>query len=405
MSEEDLKVLPGAGRLESGRIHSIDMLRGLVIVLMALDHARLGFGFTSFSPSDITMSTVGFFFTRWITHFCAPVFVLLAGTGTYLYGRKINDSGRLSLFLLTRGLWLIFLELTWVNIAFNAGLPWVTGGFFIQVIWVLGVSMIVLAALIHMPMPWIVGVSMVLIAGHNTLDGISIHDAGSLGKIWAFLHVRTLVNFTDPLSFRVFVSYPLIPWIGVMGLGYALGSWFLLDEKSRRKRLTIAGLALIAAFVVLRATNLYGDPSMWTVRREGFFYTMMSFINTTKYPPSLLFLLMTLGPSLLILVWFEHVGSWPRRVLLVFGRVPMFFYLLHIPLIVLASVAFWYLKFDLVIFFLSNWGKIPVEYEPNLAMVFVSWFLISLAMYPMCKAYGHYKFSPAGRARHWPKFL
>ncbi|GAG76279.1 unnamed protein product, partial [marine sediment metagenome] len=248
-------------------------------------------------------------------------------------------------------------------------------------------------------------ISVVMILGHNALDGISTRDAGALADLWAFLHVRTLVSFTEPLAFRIFVAYPLIPWIGVMGLGYALGTWMLLDEVTRRKKLTYLGLGLIVAFIVLRAANFYGDPTRWIVRREGFFHTIMSFINTTKYPPSLLFLLMTLGPALLVLAWFERVTGWPRRVLLVFGRVPMFFYLLHIPLIVLASVAFWYLKFDRVIFFLAGGFRIPPEYEPNLVMVYVSWLLVTLALYPACKYYGKYKFSRSGRARRWLRFL
>jgi len=394
-----------ADQLKSDRLQSIDMLRGLVIVLMALDHARLGFGYTSFYPTDITMSTTGFFFTRWITHFCAPVFVLLAGTGTYLYGQRINNTTRLSRFLLTRGLWLIFLEIVWINLWFNAALPWASGIVFVQVIWVLGVSMIVLAGLIHLPMGWIVGLSTVLIVGHNGLDGISTHEVGSFADLWAFLHLRTLVSFNVPVSFQVFVAYPLIPWIGVMGLGYALGTWMLLDEDSRRKRLMYTGLGLTAAFFLLRLINVYGDPVAWMVRREGFFSTILSFINTTKYPPSLLFLLMTLGPALLILAWFERLNGWTRRVMLVFGKVPMFFYLVHIPLIVLTSVGFWYLTFDRVIFFLAGGRNIPAEYEPSLVMVYVAWFLISLVLYPVCKFYGQYKFSVPGRRKRWLRYF
>lgn len=391
---------PGTARLDS-----IDMLRGLVIVLMAVDHARLAFGYTAFYPTDITMSTVGFFFTRWITHFCAPVFVLLAGTGTFLYGRRINDPGRLSRFLWTRGLWLVFLELTWVNIGFNAALPWQTGGVFVQVLWVLGVSMIVMAALIRLPMGWIVGISITMILGHNALDGITVNPSEPLSGLWAVLHVRSAVVLSVSPPLRVFVAYPLIPWIGVMGIGYALGTWMELDESARRKRLVWAGLLITAFFVVLRLTNSYGDPAWWMVRREGPFHTIMSFINTTKYPPSLLFLLMTLGPALLLLAWFEQVGGRVRSILLVFGRVPMFYYLLHIPLLVLTSVAFWYLKFDRVVFFMSSWGTVPVEYEPSLLRVYIAWFLISLALYPVCRWYGGYKFSAEGRARGWLKYL
>ena len=201
------------------RIESMDLLRGLVIVLMALDHARLAFGYTPFYPTDVSQTTPLWFFTRWVTHFCAPVFVLLAGTGAFLYGEKLSDRRALSRFLLIRGFWLILLEVVWVNIFFNAAPPLDDGFVFVQVIWVLGISMIVLAGLIHLPMPVIIFLSTAVIVGHNLLDGISVRDAGRLGPVWALLHERTLVYFGGVL--QVFVAYPLLPWPGVMGLGYA----------------------------------------------------------------------------------------------------------------------------------------------------------------------------------------
>jgi uncharacterized membrane protein len=398
-SPDDIAPDPELIEQQSERLHSIDMLRGLVIVLMALDHARLAYGYTPFYPTDLTLTTTGFFLTRWVTHFCAPVFVFLAGTGIYLRQQKSGDNGSLSKYLLTRGLWIIFLELAWVNIWFSTAPPWQTGGFFVQVLWVLGVSMIVMSVLIRLPVKWVLVISLILIFGHNAFDTFTIRDAGSWGDWWALLHVRSLITLSAEKSVTLFISYPLIPWIGVMGTGYALGAWMLLPGKDRRRKLLILGAALTLLFVVLRWSNVYGDPSEWMTRREGPGHTVLSFLNTTKYPPSLLFLLMTIGPSLMILAWFESWKGWARRGLEVYGRVPMFFYLIHLPVISITSVYYWSLNLRRGADFMAGVIKLPSGYEPDLALVYIAWIVISVALFPLCYYYGRLKFSSTGRLR------
>jgi uncharacterized membrane protein len=401
------------------RVDSIDLLRGIVMVLMMLDHTRdfVHNAVMQFDPLDPTRTNVALFFTRWITHFCAPVFVFLAGTASYLQFVRGKSKKELSRFLITRGLWLIVLEFTVVRLAvFFSFDPRFLG--FMQVIWVIGVSMIVLSALIHLPVRVIGLFGLVMIALHNLLDRIRVESwRGSdspvpslAAKLWIILHqpfeVFPVAGFPSPV---LFVAYPLIPWVGVMAAGYAFGSLYQKDAVSRRRVLTRIGSATIALFFIVRAVNLYGDPSQWSTQKN-FFFTVLSFLNTTKYPPSLLFLLMTLGPAMLALAWFESTDSLPgssnslwsrlRRAFVIFGRVPLFFYLLQWPtahgISVLLHLAFgkpvqWLFQTPL------DWQNIPQGIGFNLGVVYLSWIAGVLLLYPLCKWFAGVK----QRRRDW----
>ena len=340
--------LPDPKASNRGRIDSIDLLRGIVMVIMMLDHTRdfVHSGSFLFDPTDLTKTTAAVFLTRWITHYCAPVFVFLAGTGAYLQYARGKSKRELSRFLITRGLWLIVLEFTVVRFGFYFHLDYRFLGV-LQVIWVLGVSMIVLAVLIHLPLRVIAGFGIVMIALHNLLDRLKVQGWDGPGnpvpgigaKLWMIAHEPfhgfPVAGFPSPI---VFVIYPLIPWIGVMAAGYAFGAIYQKDSVWRRRFLLLNGSAMIALFIVLRAFDVYGDPAKWS-QQKNVLFTVLSFVNTTKYPPSLLFLLMTLGPAIITLAWFESArmrttGSQSifnklRQALVTFGRVPLFFYILQ----------------------------------------------------------------------------
>ncbi|HXR15443.1 MAG TPA: heparan-alpha-glucosaminide N-acetyltransferase domain-containing protein, partial [Terriglobales bacterium] len=326
----------------SSRIISLDIMRGLVMVIMAIDHTRDFFTNVPFAPEDLAHTYYALFFTRWITHFCAPLFFFLAGTGAFFYGRRRTPQA-LTRFLWTRGLWLIFLEFTVVGTAWTFLIPW---GFF-GVIWCLGASMVLMAAIVRMPLRWIAAFSALFIVGHDLLDPIRPRQFGSLAWLWAILHVKAGVLL--PFGVRSFVLFPLIPWVAVMAAGYVFGSLYLLDQERRRKLIARIGLGLTVAFIVLRLTNLYGNPPAglggvsqgpWHIQ-PTLEKTIILFLDVEKYPPSLQFLLMTLGPSLLLLAWLDRkldqkggkqVISPALSPLLTFGRVPMFFYILHLYL-------------------------------------------------------------------------
>ena len=315
--------------VRSRRLDSIDIVRGIIMILMALDHVRDFFGVPGISPTDVTRATAALFLTRWITNLCAPGFFLLMGTGVYLSLQKRSRS-ELARFLITRGIWLIFLEvfvMRCLGLQFNFDYRMTM----LTVLWALGWAMIALAALLTLPTRWIGVIGIAMIAAHNLLDRIQSAD-----PLWRLIHAPGVVLAVP--GHIVFAAYPLVPWIGVTAVGFVLGQIYGWPEQKRKAWLTRAGSGLTFAFLVLRAINRYGDPQPWSVQ-ASLGHTVLSFLNTTKYPPSLLFLLMTLGPILLLLRLFE---GWTPRILRpvnVFGRVPMFYYLLHLPLIHLLAVA------------------------------------------------------------------
>jgi uncharacterized membrane protein len=369
------------------------------MIVMMLDHTRdfVHNAALQFDPSDLSRTNVALFFTRWVTHFCAPVFVFLAGTGAFLQLSRGKSKADLSRFLVTRGIWLIVLELTLVRLGITFSFDVRMLGF-LQVIWVIGVSMIVLAALIYLPVKVVGAFGVVMIAFHNLLDGFRVTGwrgpdtpvPGFGAKIWMLLHQAfepfPIVGFPSPV---LIVIYPLVPWIGVMAAGYAFGRLYELDAQRRRRLLLIIGGTATAFFVVLRAINVYGDPSEWSTQKDALF-TFLSFLNTTKYPPSLLFLLMTLGPSILALAAFE-TGTGRGRVrefFVTFGRVPLFFYLLQWPVAHLISVLL-HLAFGKPT---ARLFQTPIDWTGpvpnmgfNLAVVYVCWIAGVLLLYPACK--------------------
>lgn len=320
------------------RLLSIDALRGLVILFMLLDHVRETFLLHRqvSDPMSIDSTEPALFFSRTLAHLCAPVFVLLTGLSAWLYGQKYQGRRDVSAFLFKRGLFLVVLEFTLVNFAWTFQLP--PSVIYMQVIWAIGISMIALAALVWLPRAWLIGLALVIIAGHNLLDGLHVAAGSMLHVPWTILHERNWIEVSENLRLRT--TYPVLPWIGVIALGYGLGSWFAdaTLPAVRQRYLRVAGVGALVGFGLLRALNGYGEQP-WQVY-DSSVLTLMSFFNITKYPPSLLFLALTLGIGLLLLLAFERAGH--KRwigVLAVFGAAPMFFYLLHLYVLKILYVA------------------------------------------------------------------
>ncbi len=363
------------------RIESIDIVRGVVMILMALDHVRDFFGNSGLNPTDLATTTVPLFFTRWITHFCAPVFFLLTGTGAYLsLSRKTKRE--LSYFLFTRGLWLIFLELVplrCLGLQFNFDYH-VT---LVFVLWALGWAMIVLSALVYLPDSVVTALGVVMIVTHNLLD--SVHSGNPL---WTILHSQNVILATP--QHVVFVAYPLIPWVGVTAAGYGLGRIYGWATGRRKMFLARLSVGLIAAFFVLRGINGYGDPQRWAVQKSTAFI-VLSFLNTMKYPPSLLFLLMTLGPAMLCLWALEGRTPPVLPPVLIIGKVPMFYYVLHIPLIHVLAVLVCYVRYGQVhwMFESPSLRHFPITAPPgwgfSLPTIYLVWAVVVLALYPLCR--------------------
>jgi uncharacterized membrane protein len=381
-----------------GRVVSLDIMRGLVMVIMALDHTRDYFSNLPFEPEALAQTYYALFFTRWITHFCAPLFFFLAGTGSFFYGRRRTPQA-LSRFLWTRGLWLIFIEFTLVGTAWTFLFP---GGFF-GVIWALGACMVLMAVIVRLPMRWVGVFSGVLILGHDLLDPIRPEQFGSFAGLWTILHVKG--GLLLPFGIREFVLFPLVPWVGVMAVGYVFGSVYLLDAERRRTLIARIGLGLTVAFIVLRLTNFYGNPPAglsgvsqgpWHVQPTTE-KTVILFFDVEKYPPSLQFLLMTMGPSLLLLAWLDkrldqRDGSRISRALsplLTFGRVPMFFYVLHLYLIHSLAVLMAVLFHQPVIWLLHGaiFAGAPDNYGYSLPFVYLMWFTAVVILYFPCRWY------------------
>lgn len=402
--------LLGESLAPRARLHSVDLLRGLVMVIMALDHVRDFFHVyaKSFDPTDPSNTYTTLFFTRWITHYCAPTFVLLAGTGALLSTARGKTKPELARFLLTRGLWLILLELTLIRFGWFFNFDY--GVTIAQVIWAIGWSMIALGGLIFLPVRAIAFVGLLMIFAHNAFDGVQAQSLGQLRWLWVVLHESNVL--TPMPGVFMFVAYPLVPWIGVMAVGYALGEVLTLERERRRKILFRLGAACIVLFVALRALNLYGDPNPWAAQGRGAWFTFLSFLNTSKYPPSLLFLLMTLGPSILALALFDRgpvrAPGLLARPFIVFGRVPMFYYLLHVALIHIVAVFFAYAKYGRAEWLFLNWPPPgapqlePPGYGYRLWVVYVVWIGVVALLYPLCRWFAGVK---ARRRDAWLSYL
>ena len=374
----------------SPRLDSVDLLRGVVIMIMALDHVRDFFSAQIFiDPTDLEKTTPALFLTRWITHYCAPTFVFLAGTGAFLSGTRGKTKGQLSWFLLTRGLWLAFLEVTLIRASwiFNWHIYEHGAGVF----WPLGWGMVILAGLIYLPTPVITIFGLVMVAFHNLLDGLTAAQVGMPHLLWGILHSGKEGIIMQGADYKVTfqTGYCLIPWVGVMALGYSFGRLLLLEPSNRRKTIFSIGLLMTLGFIVLRLANVYGDASPW-VRQPTMVMTMMSFLNCSKYPPSLLYLLMTLGPALMALSLFDQVRARWVQPIITFGRVPLFFYLLHILLIHGGAVALDYYRFGWSPLATEGpWGFnekiVPLGYGVSLPMVYLIWISLLVILYFPCR--------------------
>jgi uncharacterized membrane protein len=380
------------------RVTAVDALRGFVMVLMPLDHTREFFTNWAGNPLDPQHTTFMLYLTRWMTHLCAPVFVFLAGTSIFLQQqRKTTD--KLSAHLLIRGLWLIVVELTLVQLVFNFYWQWNVQ--LLEVIWVIGASMTIMAALVHLSVRWNLMIGALLIFGHNALDGIMAASSGPLGWLWHLLHVPGSITGPPMRPPIIIVAYPLLPWAGVMAVGYAFGSVLL---KARNQRVSFelrAGAVMLAAFGLLRLSNVYGDPDKWTAQ-ANWWRTLLSFFNVQKYPPSLLVLLATLGISALVMAALESaearaVLKRTRSVLEVYGRVPFFYFLLHIALVHLLALTitaatggdwrWWLTEFP-------KGGVLaghPSGYGYGVGVVWCIWIVVVALCYPACKWYAGVK--------------
>ena len=390
------------------RIYSVDLLRGIVMMIMLLDHTRdfVHAGALASDPTDPATTTPAIFFTRWITHFCAPIFVFLSGVSIYLQRRNGKPNGELSWFLLTRGIWLVILEFTAIRFFVTFNLDYASFFGFAQVIWVIGVSMIVMAALVYLPV-WIVGIAGVLmIVLHNLLDPLTLPpqiafsgQADLAQSFWIILHQMGTVSFAGTTAAFI---YPLIPWAGVMMAGFALGMIFDSDSDLRTRLLWIGGCVATVLFFVIRGVNIYGDPVPWQSFETGV-QTVLSFFNVTKYPPSLLFLLMTLGPGLIVLALADRIEGqslW-QRICITFGRVPLFFYFLQWLWAHLAGLTLAYFGgVNTAYMFMDPFQagqNAPPGHGFSLPVVYSVWIVGLIAVYPLCSWWGRLK----ARKKHW----
>lgn len=386
--------LPQATVSTQARIASIDIMRGLVMVIMALDHTRDYFhtGGVAIDPTDLSTTSPLLFFTRIITHYCAPTFVFLSGMSAYISRQNKSDK-TLSLFLLTRGIWLIILEFTVVRLGITFNLYYDFTIF--QVIWVIGASMIVLSALVFLNPKVILIGGLIIIFGHNLFDLVPVEPESNAYFVWSLLRQSGVVNWGE--GNVIVLSYPLIPWLGIMMTGYGMGVIYSKNYSpvKRQNVLLYSGITAIALFILIRFINVYGDPAPWTAQKDNMF-TVMSFLKVTKYPPSLLYVLMTLGPVLVMMSWMDtlRTGSWePFRVI---GRVPLFYYILHFYFIHLFALLTFMIASgtpvgDINFHFSNGLGGIPTGFGFGLGWVYVAWISIVLFLYPLCKWYHQFK--------------
>lgn len=383
--------IPGAERPAGGvaptrpRIASVDLLRGLVMIVMALDHVRNYFATTAGPPEALADPGLALFLTRWITHFCAPVFVFLAGVSAWLY-RKNTGAGDAELrrFLISRGAWLVVAEFLLINPLWPL---WIDGYVVGQVIWAIGWSMVVLGLALPLGRRAIGMLGLLIVFGHNLLDGISAEAAGALSPLWMFLHEEGLVELAE--GWHLYIVYPVLPWIGVMMTGYAAG-WLLTDGRDWKRTAYLAGGSAVALFVLLRVTNLYGNPADFAAGAT-LAESIIHFLNVEKYPPSLQYLLMTLGPALLLMPVLERWNGRAADRVSVFGRVPFFYYVLHFALIYAAAIAWSYARYGQAFWWFRGEAAFPPEYHFNLASAYVVWVLVVAALYPACRWYAGVK--------------
>lgn len=380
--------------LTAKRILSIDILRGAVMIIMALDHVRDFFHIHAFDddPTNLATTTPLLFFTRWITHFCAPVFLFLSGTSAFLAGQKKTKKEQ-SIFLIKRGLWLIIVELVVITLGWTFNPLY--NVFILQVIWAIGCSMIILGLLVRTSVSIIFSLGVIITFGHNIIDYTIPPQDGVAYVVYTILFKGAFAFFPITEQRGFLDVYAIVPWTGIMLLGYATGKYFLPQVKTeKRKQVLMAlGVSVTVLFIVLRLINQYGDPKPWATQ-PSFLYTIFSFVNTTKYPASLLYLCMTIGPALIILSLLENVNNKISSVLITYGRVPFLYYVLHFYLIHF---------FCVIAFFASGYGTNeiidpnlpflfrPVKFGFDLWVVYVVWLLVVVILYRPCKWFNQYR--------------
>ena len=391
------------------RLLSIDVLRGSVMLLMALDHVRDFFhvGAMQFSPTDLTRTTAFLFLTRWITHFCLPVFMFTAGIGIFLWQQRTDRTrAQVSRFLWTRGAWFIVLECSVMQLAYNFNF---SRQFLVLllILWIFGICMVVMAALVYLPHRWLAALSLAVIALHNCLDPVLASRFGSAGWLWNLLHQPGLITFAGR---QALVPYTLLPWVAVMAAGFCFGKVLLLESPARQRTMLWIGLSATIAFLALRAINLYGDPAPWSVQISAVF-TVLSFLNCTKYPASLDFLLMTLGPALILISYLDRCSLKAANALAVFGRVPLFYFVLHFYLIHALAVMMAWFRYGRPAFGFM-WNPLPSLRGPSqlfpagfgysLGTVYLMWAVVILLLYPLCRWFAKVK---ATRHGWWLSYL
>ena len=387
--------------IKNKRIASLDLLKGAIMIIMALDHVRDYFHYDAFffDPTDPEKTSLGLYLTRWITHYCAPTFSLLAGVSAYLIGIR-KSKKELSSFLLKRGLWLVFIELTVVNFSWFFDIHFQTFGLF--VIWSLGISMIFLAAIIHLKLKYVLIFSLLVIFGHNALDSIQIGNQ----IFWSIIHERNFIDLSNGV--KLLAAYPILPWIGVMSFGYYIGSFYENDfpPLKRKKVFLIIGSSSVIMFFIIRLLNGYGNFQYWN-NYEMIIQTLFSFFNPAKYPPSLTYLLMTLGPVFIILSLTENLKGKIINTISVFGKVPFFYYIIHIYLIhLLALITAWITGFGWENMIVKGWvtqSPLLKGFGFNLLIVHLIWIAIVIALYPFCKKFSNYKQNNKDKA--WLSYL
>ena len=387
---------------QSFRIQSIDLLRGLVMIIMALDHTRDFVHTEAWTGDPLSMQTTtpALYFTRWITHFCAPVFVFLSGMSAFLQSKR-KTKKELSLFLIKRGFWLILVEVFLVNLIFSFDISYSIIG--LQVIWVIGLCMMLLGLAIWLPIPVILGIGILIVIGHNALDFYERNHKGPFNHWYELLHRPNMFPLIG--NIRLLVLYPFLSWLGLMFCGYCFGKMVSdRDGKQRKRLLLLTGSVLILVFIILRYTNEYGDPALWSEQKNGL-YTFLSFMNVTKYPPSLLYMCITIGPAMLFMAFFPEAKSRLARIISVYGRVAFFYYLLH----------FLYVHLLCVIMFFINGHSLseaddvdaPVFVVPgegiSLWGVYLAWAFVVITLYPLCKWYDRYK--TTHKEKWWLSYL
>lgn len=385
---------------EKPRIASIDIMRGIVMIIMALDHARDFYHADAFvyDPLDLERTTPFLFLTRFITHFCAPTFVLLAGTAVRISEQR-KSKREISWFLFTRGLWLVLLEITIVRFGIFANLYYDVLIF--QVIWAIGFSMILLSAAVHLPFKAILILGIVITAGHDLLHVITLSPEDPYAVLWSFIHQSGFRELAPGVS--AMIPYPFVPWFGIMLLGYCLGEWYSkgFDPAIRKKLLLRTGISAIVLFLLLRAFNIYGDPAPWSEQRNAI-YTFLSFLNVTKYPASLQYTLVTLGPVLVLLSLLEKTRTSLLGPFGIVGRVPLFYYILHFYLLHLGAIVLLMIRSgkslsELDFHFSAGMGGIPFGNGYPLIGAYIAWLSVVLFLYPFCRWYDRYK----SRHKHW----